>query len=132
MIPMSKEYGDLVEAYLLNKNLDGALAYSARGRAFVDEETGVLKPMWVTLFRDYAENSYKLYDRQRLDDVSSELLLRDEEPPYAVVKDEIELLTANAARALARMDPQSKEEANEELGTDIESFKNDMEQQRKS
>jgi len=92
--PMTSAETEVMLAYLEDLRLHEASDYVRRGRANEGKSAEDLEQEWLTGFRAWAESSarHKAFDRRSLDDLEFEMYLRRVEPPFDLVKNEIEAL----------------------------------------
>ena len=115
-----------MEAWLVSEQANEAAEYAARGRKHQSLSTNDLTGAWVQAFRRLAA---KFQDGDlRIDEVDlrSELLLRNIDPPYDLVKDDLGRLTNAAADAIEELqleDPGHFDRVNEEIENDVATFR---------
>lgn len=91
--------------------------YMGRGRYLTETPLEELAAEWVALMRNWAADplsSEHAHDTRRAD-IEAEYKLRQEEPPYELVRSEMDIISAETARFLENMD----EEARAALNADI-------------
>ena len=91
---MTSAETELMLAYLEDRRLNEAADYVRRGRANKRKSAEELEQEWLAGFRAWAESGarHKVFDRRSLDDLEFEMYLRRVEPPFDLVKNEIEAL----------------------------------------
>ena len=91
---MTSAQTEVMLAYLEDLRFDEATDYVRRGRANERKSAEDLEQEWLAGFRAWAESNArnKVFDRRPLDDLEFEMYLRRIEPPFDLVKDEIEAL----------------------------------------
>ena len=91
---MTSAQTEVMLAYLEDLRFDEATDYVRRGRANERKSVEDLEQEWLAGFRAWADSSArnKVFDRRSLDDLEFEMYLRRVEPPFDLVKNEIEAL----------------------------------------
>jgi hypothetical protein len=103
--PNDLEHRHNAEAFMHDRRLEELADYAHRGRRFAPLSTECLKAMWAERFRYWSRNVYCSEDKEKLDDLASELELRGEVEPIERVPAEwdaawreIEEILLDAAR----------------------------------
>lgn len=113
-------------AWIENKPLEQAQAYVRRGRRYAHLSTDEIKERWVTAFRRMVGNVRDTSLQSEPNDLEAELTLRQEQPPFDRVRQEMDAFTAAAVRALEllKRDPQRFAEADRQVMDEIAAFRN--------
>jgi hypothetical protein len=123
---MTSAETELMLAYLEDRRLNEAADYVRRGRANERKSVEELEHEWLAGFRAWAESSGrdKVFDRRSLDDVESEMYLRRVEPPFDLVKNEIETLRTAQDRRFQWLahDPEALASLDNRMGEAVGSF----------
>jgi hypothetical protein len=117
---------DDVEGWIASNSTDRIADYAARGRKHQRLTDDELTAAWVAAFRGMADNVADHKWRDEEEDAKSEMLLRNREPPYGLVKAEFDKFIAETSRAiedLERNDPVRFAEMNREIEGDLTTFK---------
>jgi hypothetical protein len=114
-------------AWLESKAVDQVDEYVRRGRRFAALETPALKEAYVISFTRWVDTN-NAETRQDTDDQEAELRLRNEEPPHALLEEQIDVLVEKAAAATKRLkaDPERLAEAEEEWSREFSGFIDSM------
>jgi hypothetical protein len=112
-----------VDAYIANQSMLQMEDYLKRGRAFESVEDGTLKSIWVGAFKDIAANFGGPLAWRRYYDVSAELGVRGQEPPFDLVRLEIAVLRAASRERVRKLDPAKIAKFNEDVDKFIQSGK---------
>jgi hypothetical protein len=88
--------------------------YLSRGRKLESTEVEDLQKAFVAMFRAWGANP-QWDGRGELDDVRAEYTLRGIEPPFALVKDDIDRLAIAAAELIEDMDRETTTEIGQRL-----------------
>ena len=92
---------NVAHAEAARRRIERTAAYLHQGRAYASISDEELILIWITAMREWARAPA---DRPLVvDDAEAEFVLRDQEPPYARVRDEIGRLAACAMARIARM-----------------------------
>jgi hypothetical protein len=86
-----------MDAYLENQFLERTRDYVVRGRRLAELDDEELTQRWVGLWGIWAMREFDSIEQVALDDIVAEMQLRDREPPFELVADEME-----AARVRSR------------------------------
>jgi hypothetical protein len=108
------------------KAVDAAADYLGRGRAHRGLTDADLSRTWVAAFRAYSHNPDPTRPpRSALKDLEAELNLRQIEPPFDAVREDIKRLTAGAMQVLEQLkaSPEHFEEFERDLQLDLISFR---------
>ncbi|WP_338830166.1 hypothetical protein [Bradyrhizobium sp. 27S5] len=119
-----------MEAWLASEQANEAAEYAARGRKHQSLSIDDLIAAWVQAFRRLAAKFQDGNLRIAEVDLRSELLLRNIDPPYDLVKDELGRLTNAAADAIEELqleDPGHFDRVNEEIENDVATFRAERE-----
>lgn len=103
-----------VHSWLAENQMQDVRNYVSRGRSFESASIDQLNSEWVALMRDWAADPRQSKNPRRTD-IESEMTLRGLEPPYKLVKDELDTITRVAADAMEDMDEAEKEKLNTEI-----------------
>lgn len=124
------EFRKDMEAWLVSEQANAAADYAARGRKHQTLSADELIGAWVQAFRSLATKFQDRDSRIAEADLKSELLLRKIEPPYDVVKDDLDRLTNSAADAIDKLkaeDPGHFDRVNKEIEGDVAVFRAERE-----
>ena len=92
---------NVAHAEAARKRIERTAGYLCQGRAYASISDEELILIWITAMREWARAPA---DRPpAVDDAEAEFALRDQEPPYARVRDEIGRLAASTMAGVARM-----------------------------
>jgi hypothetical protein len=96
-----------LSAFLENQQFLRLEDYVKRGRDLVGMDTGDLKDRWIIEFKKWVATRPRYTDQRAREDIEGELALRGEQPPFDLVKDEVEALrvASRAAMDQLRRDP---------------------------
>ena len=97
--------------WLESMSLDQTEAYIKSGRRFSSVSTPSLKEDWAKNFRRWARNPDDLATRKDYQDQQGELQLREKEPPFAEVEEEL-IRKATEVLEQAKGDPDRWRDAN--------------------
>lgn len=101
----------IVEAAIARGKLATMQSYLQRGRRLSGLTDVDLREQWAASFRKWSKLG--MYHRpETYDDAESELYLREQPLPYDMVREEAEVLLADADRQLGQMTPEQMREAN--------------------
>jgi hypothetical protein len=117
------EIENLVLGHLRNKASVQVHNYLSRGRAYAAKDVGFLKEQWVSLIREMF--NFDPTNRQEMDDIESEILLRNEEIPYHLVEAELDVFGKKIADEIERIrieDPTRYQRAAESISEEVEAF----------
>lgn len=109
--------GDLdagVRSFLAEKEMQEVRSYVSRGRSLRSVATDHLSGEWVSLVREWAADPRQPTNIRR-DDIQAELTLRGIEPPYHLVKGELEAITKAATDAYENMSEAERREYGAEI-----------------
>jgi hypothetical protein len=84
-------------------------SYVDRGRQFKDATTEDLQTLFVQMFRIWGADPW-WEGRSRLEDVEAEYKLRGVEPPFALVKDDLEKAISAIADGIEQMNAEERAE----------------------
>lgn len=123
---MTSAETELMLAYLEDRRLNEAADYVRRGRANEKKSAEELEQEWLVGFRAWAESSARdrVYDRRSLDDLESEMYLRRLQPPFDLVKNEIEVLRVAQDRRFQWLahDPEALQSLDMRMGEAVGNF----------
>jgi hypothetical protein len=83
-----RQTGATIRAFLQNKKMEQTRDYLSRGRRFAQLDLGELNQHWVSAVRSWLARKDPTNELS-MDDLASELALRQLEPPYDAVKHEL-------------------------------------------
>lgn len=107
----------IVEAAIARGKLATMQSYLQRGRRLESLTDVDLQEQWATSFREWSRLG--MHRRpETYDDAESELYLREQPLPYDMVREEAEVLLADADRHLEQMTPEQRHEANLRMVTE--------------
>jgi hypothetical protein len=78
----------IVSAFLQNKSMQQKRDYLTRGRRFAELEVGQLNEGWIVAAHSWLAHKEQA-DEMTMDDLASELRLRNLEPPYRALEQEL-------------------------------------------
>lgn len=106
----------IVEATAARAKLATMQSYLQRGRKFEGLSDVDLREQWATSLRDWSKVGMH-HRPEAYDDAEAELYLRDQPLPYDMVRQEMEVLLADADRRFVQMTPEERRESNERIVT---------------
>jgi hypothetical protein len=111
-------------AFLENQQFLRLEDYVKRGRELARVDTGDLKNRWITEFKKWVAFRPRYMDQRAREDIEGELALRGEQPPFDLVKDEVEALRAASRTAMDQLkrDPLALARAERKLADDMVEF----------
>jgi hypothetical protein len=115
-----------VELFLANEQVDQIADYASRGRIYERLTDGELAEKWIHGFRLVADAPSDERRRAIETDLRAEFQLRGIEPPYDLVRSEINRVVEDMSSGfeiMTRDDPDAVDEMNEELQQDIADLK---------
>lgn len=115
----------LTRAWIENKPFEQAQAYARRGRSYANLSTGELKERWVTAFKRMVADVRDVSLQREPNDLEAELTLRQEQPPFARVRQEMDAFTAAAVAALEilKRDPERFAKADQDVMNEVAAFR---------
>ena len=116
-----------MESFLASKAVDQISDYSQRGRVYRKLSNEELIQAWESIWNDLAADALNAKKRDMQSDLVSEFSLRKREPPWEMVRTQINTFLGKAKRAWQRQrkrNPGADEQANEALEDDMEDFRN--------
>jgi hypothetical protein len=123
---MTSAETEVMLAYLEDRRLHEAADYARRGRANERKSAEELEQEWLAGFRAWAESSarHKVFDRRSLNDLEFEMYLRRLQPPFDLVKNEIEALRVAQDRRFKWLahDPEAFVSLHSRMGEAIGNF----------
>jgi hypothetical protein len=115
-----------VLGYLASSGADKLSDYAARGRKYRHLSAEDLTIAWKTAFRAMA-GDVRSYERRAVEeDLKSEFLLRKIEPPYDLIREDMDRYAAEANRAIQELkdeDPAQYEAMSRGVVDDLKDFK---------
>jgi hypothetical protein len=111
--------------FLQSQSADRAATYAAGGREHARLSVEELQGQWVAAFRAMAADATDADLWSIHSDLDSEFILRGIEPPYSLVKDDLERFITSVdalVREQKQTDPDGHREANGRLLADFEAF----------
>ena len=115
-----------ISTLVQSSNVDRIAAYARAGRKYASLSMEHLNLAWVATFRKMAENAADPNIRELHNDYDSEMSLRRAEPPFHLVKEEVESFCAavdELAAGLKANHPDRIDEINAEIERDILDYK---------
>jgi hypothetical protein len=111
-------------AFLESDKMDLVADYSARGRAYQHLPQDELIRAWMRAFEEMADAPTDPIARQRQEDLSSEIRLRGNEPPYADVKGAVQRFIAAVKAHVERVkaDPEAMKRMTDSFAEDLADF----------
>ena len=116
-----------MKAFLASKAVDQISEYSQRGRSYRDLSDRELVQSWQTVWNELAADPLNVKNRNIQADLASEFVLRQEEPPWQLVREQIDIYLERAERAQQiqlKENPDADAEASEAMDDDFEEFMN--------
>ena len=122
----------IFDAWFHNRPLDQIEAYTQRGRFLRDIEMAELRRRWIAAFQRWAKvNHFAYSERQELNDIEGEALIRGEELPFDEVQELAAILHAEVKERM-RDHPEWLEGAAEKLLAELNSFREKTKNHRKN
>jgi hypothetical protein len=121
-----------IEAFLESKALDRTADYVRRGRAFSGLGTADLEANWAEAFRQWAACNARgeTCNSITLDDLLSEIGLRQLQPPLHLVRAEFDMLKGVQDEQLS--DPDVLQKKGHHLTAELDAFVESIKQHRRS
>lgn len=118
------EITKLTRAWIENKPLERAQAYARRGRRYEHLATDEVKERWVVAFKRMVAEIRDTSLQHEPNDLEAELTLRQEQPPFERVREEMDAFTAAAVAALKilKQDPEKFAKADQDVMKEIAAF----------
>src|SRR5215207_4452430 len=92
------------QAIFESERLNAVTDYAQRGRAFRSLDTGELKSRWIVSMKKWAaEPKLRSPHRAELGDLEAEMSLRNEDPPFDQVREEMDAIKEAAAKVAAEI-----------------------------
>ena len=116
-----------MKAFLASKAVDQISEYSQRGRSYRDLSDRELVQSWQSVWNELAADPLNMKNRNIQADLASEFVLRQEEPPWQLVREQIDIYLERAERAQQiqlKENPDADAEASEAMDDDFEEFMN--------
>ena len=88
-----------MKAFLASKAVDQISEYSQRGRSYRDLSDRELVQSWQCVWNELAADPLNMKNRDIQADLASEFALRREEPPWQLVREQIDIYLERAKRA---------------------------------
>jgi hypothetical protein len=119
------EISKLTRAWIANKPFEQAQAYARRGRHYETLTTDEVKERWVSAIKRMIANVRDASLQREPNDLEAELTLRQEQPPFERVRQEMEAFTAAAVAALEilKRDPEKFAKADQDVMNEIAAFR---------
>ena len=115
-----------MKAFLASKAVDQISEYSQRGRSYRDLSDQELVQSWQCVWNELAADPH-MKNRDIQADLASEFALRQEKPPWQLVREQIDIYLERAKRAQQiqlKENPDADAEASEAMDDDFEEFMN--------
>ena len=115
----------LTRAWIENKPFEQAQLYARRGRRYENVPTEEVKERWVAAFKRMVGDVRDTSLQREPNDLEAELILRQEQPPFARVREEMDAFTAAAVAALEilKRDPEKFAKADRDVMREIAAFR---------
>jgi hypothetical protein len=116
-----------MQAFLASKVVDQISDYSQRGRIYRGLSDEELLRSWESIWNELAIDAHDMKKRDIQADLASEFSLRKREPPWEVVRTQIDIFLKEGERAWSRQreqNPDADERASEAIEDDLEEFRN--------
>ena len=114
----------IVQFTLAQSKLKDIESYAARGRQHRGLDDEALHASLVSIFHQWAQSVTNSQIRGRLDDVLAEYALRKSQPPFHLVRDKIDIITAEIARLARGLDEERLAEIGAEILAEYEAAQN--------
>jgi hypothetical protein len=123
-----------METFLENQSLERIHDYAARGRRLADLDDAELTRRWIGLWRVWAEREFETAEQIAFDDVVAEMQLRDREPPFELVAEEMEAVFARSRAYQDELDrdPERRLEEERQMSEALDAFSDELKRQRKN
>jgi hypothetical protein len=127
---VSADKDDEVRGWLRSENVDATADYVARGRKHQGMLGADLAAAWISLFRriSFEFRNYELHVVQA--DLSAEYHLRAEKPPYHLVTDDMDRLSASIKRDVEALNPEKRDQISEKMFERYSTFQAGRDQKR--
>src|ERR1700683_212794 len=114
---------DLVDAWLANQRLEQLEGYIKRGRSLANISVGELRARWMAAIRAWA-SSLSEFDHEEREDIEAEMKLRKTEPPYDLVREQLNAIRIAAKNVGAEIlnDPERRDAIDRHLTAEISQF----------
>jgi len=116
-----------MQAFLASKVVDQISDYNQRGRAYRALSDDELVHSWQSIWNELATDPVNMKKRDAQADLASEFALRQKNPPWELVRRQIDIFLEYAERAWEwqrRQNPEADAQANEAFDDDLEGFLN--------
>ena len=116
-----------MKAFLASKAVDQISEYSQRGRSYRDLSDRELVQSWRSVWNELAADPLNIKNRHIQADLASEFALRQKEPPWQLVREQIDIYLERAERAQRielKENPDAVAQAREAMDDDFEDFMN--------
>jgi len=116
-----------MQAFLASKVVDQISDYNQRGRAYRALSDDELVHSWQSIWNELATDPVNMKKRDAQADLASEFALRQKNPPWELVRRQIDIFLKDAERAWERHrkgNPETDAQANEAIDADLEDFLN--------
>jgi hypothetical protein len=119
----------VTRAWIENKPFEQAQAYARRGRRYESLATDEVKERWVVAFKRMVGDVRDTSLQREPNDLEAELTLRQEQPPFERVREEMDAFTAAAVAALEilKRDPEKFAKADQDVMREIAAFRRSAE-----
>jgi hypothetical protein len=116
-----------MKAFLASKAVDQISDYSQRGRSYRALSDEQLIESWQAVWNELAADPTNMKTRDVQADLGSEFALRQQEPPWKLVRRQIDIYLEGAERAWQKQreqNPDANAQANEAIDDELEEFMN--------
>jgi len=116
-----------MRAFLASKVVDQISDYNQRGRTYCALSDDELVHSWQAIWNELATDPVNMKKRDAQADLASEFALRQKNPPWELVRRQIDIFLKDAERAWERkrrQNPEADAQANEAIDDDLEEFLN--------
>ena len=116
-----------MKAFLASKAVDHISDYSQRGRSYRDLSDRGLVQSWQSVWNELAADPLNMKNRHIQADLASEFALRQEDPPWLLVREQIDIYLERAERAQQiqlKENPDADAQAIEAMDDEVEEYMN--------
>jgi hypothetical protein len=114
---------NIVHSWVNSSSVDDIADYAARGRRYETISDSELSSAWVQAFKASAQNIHNKEQRRLQIDYGAELSLRGIQPPFDLVRDDMELMFASIQAWMATLTSEELNSLGQSVETDFEAFK---------
>lgn len=116
---------DLMLAWLANKKFEELESYLNRGRQLANTPLEELRTRWIAEMRAWAK-VFRGFDHSAHEDIEAEMKLREVEPPFDLVRQELNAVRGAAKKAGAELlnDPERRDAVDRDITAEIRQLEN--------